>query len=230
MAALFLNSCLFLGPIVEDCNIQTLVGSGSNVTFGTFVTNQSRRMTRDAVKMAKSIFEVTKQFPNFLLDEETNIVYFENGMENSEAALFNFRSIVMGPLTEEVVFRSCLYYLLHYYGGWTMMNSILISGFFFGVAHCHHIVEHLLHGDMTIMSAILNVVVQFSYTFVFGLYCGYIYGKTKCIIAAMILHSYCNLMGLPSFDMRKPIIAASYVVGLVSFWVLLFPVLSLVSY
>ncbi|KAG2383297.1 hypothetical protein C9374_004634 [Naegleria lovaniensis] len=223
IAVLLLNSCLFLGPIAEALNVESIT-SMSEVTQ--FLQKSVQYLYMEFIELCYCLFEILKQYPKFLMDEENVIKYEPNGIDKSEEAIFSFRSIIIGPITEEVVFRSCLYYILHYFGGFSMMTSLLVSAALFGVAHCHHIIEHVLHGDMEIRTAILNVTVQLTYTFVFGLYCGYIYGKTKSIIAAIVLHAYCNLMGLPSFNMSRPVLAGAYVIGLVLFRVLLFPVLS----
>nr|CAG4713455.1 unnamed protein product [Naegleria fowleri] len=223
IAALFLNSCLFLGPIAEALNVESVTSVSEIIPF---LQKSVQYLKREFIELCHDLFEILKQYPKFLMNEENVIKYERGGFDKSEEAIFSFRSIVIGPITEEVVFRSCLYFILHYFGGFSMMTSLLVSAILFGVAHCHHIIEHVLHGDMELRAAILNVAVQLTYTFVFGLYCGYIYGKTKSIIAAIVLHAYCNLMGLPSFNMSRPVLACAYITGLVLFWVLLFPVLS----
>ncbi|EFC37740.1 predicted protein [Naegleria gruberi] len=212
--AIFLNTCLFLGPIAEELEVDEV--SKLNMDY---IKRKIEWVCKSFVELCTNLLEMSKLFTAFLLDEQKVI--------QDEQGLFSFRAIVMGPLTEEIVFRTCLHYLLYYYGGISLLSSLLIACLLFGVCHCHHIIEHVVHGQMSITSALINVIVQFTYTSVFGFYCGYIYAKTSCILAAILLHAYCNQMGLPSFNMSKPIIATFYVFGLISFWILLFPTLSI---
>ncbi|KAL9647061.1 hypothetical protein ABK040_016535 [Willaertia magna] len=204
LIVIFLNSCLFFGPIVDyllNCNYLSSINGLSIITI----------IKEDFLNLLKGIYSIGKIIPFFLFDHEKYKI-------SNDEDLYHFRAIILGPVTEEIVFRSCLIYVLYFVGGFSHLNSLLISSFLFGVAHCHHIIEYLLHGEMSLISAMLNVIIQLSYTFIFGLYCGYLLDKTKSSLAAIILHAYCNVMGLPNFmAMKNPLIGISYVIGLISF-------------
>jgi len=103
-------------------------------------------------------------------------------------------------------------------GGWSMWQSVGISMSVFGLSHVHHI----LNG-----TPVQVVVLQLIYTSIFGAFCSFLFFRTGNFLAATLSHTFCNYMGLPRPNMRHPkwnYIAAAYVVGLISFALLFFPI------
>jgi prenyl protein peptidase len=131
------------------------------------------------------------------------------------------RNLVVGPVTEELVFRACMCPVL-LAGGFSPTTTIIIVPFFFGIAHLHHIMQHIQTG-YSIGAAIFTVVFQIGYTTIFGMYSAFIFVRTGHILPAILAHSFCNYMGFPHFGEvpghpSRNILAAVYVLGLVSFF------------
>lgn len=66
-----------------------------------------------------------------------------------------------GPITEELVFRSCMCYILHI-GGFGQTAIIWISSLSFGAAHLHHFIGHVLTAGKSFVAAFINVGKYFS--------------------------------------------------------------------
>jgi len=66
-------------------------------------------------------------------------------------------------------------------------------------AHIHHAYEHHLHYPRSPKQTILIVLVQLSYTTMFGWYASYLFVATQTIWAPIVAHAFCNVMGLPRF-------------------------------
>lgn len=142
---------------------------------------------------------------SFLWTERTDIV---------------LRNYVVAPIAEEVIFRSCMVPLLlpHLGVRWT----IVLCPLFFGVAHLHHMFEHLKAGTLTPKQALVNVIIQTLYTSVFGMFSAHLFIFTGHVVSPIIAHSMCNLLGLPDIaevpsHKQKYLVGTLYVVGLVSF-------------
>lgn len=82
--------------------------------------------------------------------------------------------LVVGPVSEELLFRAVV----------NDLAGNLVGSCLFG----------MVHYDFSSRS-----MVQVLFTFVFGLYASYIY-QHYGIIACMIIHSYCNLIGFPDLE------------------------------
>ena len=124
--------------------------------------------------------------------------------------LRTLRNLVVGPLSEEWVFRACMCPLL-YGAGLSDAASVFISGIFFGLAHVHHVFD----AD----ASLVVVAVQFTYTTLFGAYSSYLFLRTGLIYGPVLAHAFCNCMGLPDFGraLRDKNVGLAFVVGLGSF-------------
>ncbi|XP_069750111.1 CAAX prenyl protease 2 isoform X2 [Narcine bancroftii] len=112
------------------------------------------------------------------------------------------RNQVVAPLTEELVFRACMLPMLVPCTG--LSRAIVTCPLFFGV------------------------VFQFSYTAVFGAYTAFIFIRTGHLIGPVLCHSFCNYMGFPAIGAalehpQKLVILFFYVLGVILFLLLLFP-------
>jgi len=130
----------------------------------------------------------------------------------------------VAPFVEEIIFRACMIMPL-IVSGESPANAIYYSPLLFGIAHGHKILEHL--GSPDLKNVILEVIFQVAYTTIFGIYVGYVYVNTGSLLAAICLHSYCNMMGFPELqamidqDYEKSeriILQVSYAVGLIAFF------------
>lgn len=127
--------------------------------------------------------------------------------------LLVLRNLVVGPVTEEWVFRACMCPLL-FGAGLPDVANVFTSAFIFGCAHVHHIFD----SDVNY----LTVAVQFTYTSLFGAYSSYLFLRTGHLLGPLVAHIFCNFMGLPAFA-RVPnhryrrTLTAAFVLGLGSF-------------
>ena len=136
------------------------------------------------------------------------------------------RNYIVAPFSEEFIFRACMLpFLLPHLGHfWT----ILLCPLFFGIAHLHHFFEWLRDRDTSITEAVLGLFGQVGYTSLFGVFSAFLFVRTGHLVSPVLAHSLCNMFGLPPVDLlaihAHPVaMAALYIVGLVAFIVLLFP-------
>jgi len=86
------------------------------------------------------------------------------------------------------------------------------SPLIFGVAHVHHLHEHInssrrpgasyLATALTpsvILPGLIRSIFQFLYTSLFGIIAAFVYVRTSSLVACILAHSFCNWMGLPRF-------------------------------
>jgi len=122
----------------------------------------------------------------FLLYADWN--YWRSNLQN----LIWIRNHIVGPLSEEFVFRACMLPILVPSLGENW--SLILSPLFFGFAHVHHLMEKQRQG-IDFKQAILGTVFQMSYTTVFGLYSAFLFLRTGHLIAPFLVHMFCNHMG-----------------------------------
>lgn len=110
-------------------------------------------------------------------------------------------------------------------------GAILITPLFFGIAHFHHLNEHLRQGVKKSL-AIQMSLCQFAYTSVFGIYSAYLFMRTGHFVAPFIAHAFCNHMGLPDFqelfnqpEEKRKWIFKLYIGGLIG-WIILLPLVT----
>ncbi len=140
------------------------------------------------------------------------------------------RNYMLAPFAEEFVFRACMMPLLLPTLGplWTILCSPLL----FGLAHVHHLLDWFRRKDgTTFMNAVLVVLLQVAYTSVFGVFSAFLIYRMGHLVSPVVSHVLCNALGLPPFDTlgshrHKNIVAAVYVIGLLAFVLLLWPLTS----
>ncbi|CAH3029166.1 unnamed protein product [Porites evermanni] len=137
----------------------------------------------------------------------------------------NLRNYLVAPLSEEFVFRACLLPML--VPGFGNVMPIFICPLFFGVAHIHHVIERLQHGENP-KDVWFSAIFQFGYTTVFGGYSAFLFLRTGHLIGPVVCHSFCNFMGFPQVEQvpsaKFPrLITASFMIGLILFLVLALP-------
>ncbi|RDL35173.1 Uncharacterized protein BP5553_07104 [Venustampulla echinocandica] len=110
-----------------------------------------------------------------------------------------YRNIVAGPVTEEVLFRSCSVPLL-ILAQTSNTTIIFLTPIVFGLAHLHHFYEfRITHPHTPVIGAILRSLLQFTYTTLFGGYATFLYLRTGSLLAVIFVHAFCNWMGFPRF-------------------------------
>ena len=110
-----------------------------------------------------------------------------------------YRNYVAGPITEEVIFRSVLV-PIHLLAKVSSSRIVFLTPLYFGIAHVHHFYEFTLtHPHTPLLPAVLRTVFQFTYTTLFGWFAAFIYVRSGSLYACLIMHSFCNWVGLPRF-------------------------------
>lgn len=111
------------------------------------------------------------------------------------------RNYIVGPFTEEFVFRACII-PLHVLAGLGTGRIILTTPLFFGIAHVHHVYEKTITKSATLTHAILISSIQFAYTTMFGWLASFLFMRTGSLWICVAVHSFCNGMGLPRVSGR----------------------------
>jgi len=127
-----------------------------------------------------------------------------------------YRTLLVAPLSEEVVYRGIMLALL-IKDGFAEFGATVASLVLFAISHFHH-----LHHRKP--AAVLG---QVGYTSLFGALSAFIYFKNGMHLLTPIgSHMFCNYMGFPPFTFldedggsltTRCIVGAAYVFGLVSF-------------
>jgi len=136
------------------------------------------------------------------------------------------RNYVLGPITEEIVFRACVLAVYHLSGA-SKMRMIFLGPLSFGLAHIHHAWDTYNRYGRTPAAAKRAVIMslfQLTYTTLFGFHCSYLFLRTGSVLPPISAHVFCNIMGIPqiSFELRrfphrKGAIIAAYVLGIIGF-------------
>ncbi|KAG8987590.1 hypothetical protein FRB93_004462 [Tulasnella sp. JGI-2019a] len=136
------------------------------------------------------------------------------------------RNYIVAPITEELVFRSCVVSVM-VLGGSSITRMVFISPMWFGIAHAHHAWElYNIYGrtKQALQRAIITCLVQLTYTTLFGWFCAFLFLRTESIYPVIFSHIFCNVMGLPSptyatsrYKSRATVIWIAYVVGIIGF-------------
>ncbi|EIN12707.1 Abi-domain-containing protein [Punctularia strigosozonata HHB-11173 SS5] len=144
--------------------------------------------------------------------------------------LFNtwtgLRNFVFGPITEELVFRSCILAAYHLAGA-SKRFMIFVTPLWFGLAHVHHALEtyqRLGQTPQALKTALVSSLFQFGYTTLFGFHAGYLFLRTSSIWPPIVAHVFCNIMGLPQiswemkcFPTKRHSIMVMYILGVVGY-------------
>jgi hypothetical protein len=120
---------------------------------------------------------------------------------NDTERWMTMRCLVIAPIAEELVFRSCCVASLSL----TILSTakvVAIAPLFFGIAHVHHALMRLQEGGNLLLVTVPTLF-QFAYTYCFGLYASFAYIKTHSVMAVTISHAFCNGMGIPDFDFMR---------------------------
>ncbi|KTW29010.1 CAAX prenyl protease [Pneumocystis jirovecii RU7] len=105
-----------------------------------------------------------------------------------------WRNYVVGPFTEEFVFRSCMIPLLRQM---STSNTIIVASLLFGIAHIHHFYEYSRSYPGYIKTGLLTYLFQFFYTTIFGGFTSYLYLYNQNLWSIVAVHIFCNWIEFP---------------------------------
>lgn len=138
-----------------------------------------------------------------------------------------WRNHVVAPFTEEFAFRACMLPIL--LGHYSKTGAVIMSPFFFGIAHFHHMIERIRRGQ-DMKTAFFISAFQFAYTTVFGIYSAFLFVRTGHLTSCVIVHGFCNFMGFPDLvelihqePKRRLVLSGLFFAGLGLFYFALFP-------
>ncbi|PIA14749.1 Abi-domain-containing protein [Coemansia reversa NRRL 1564] len=166
-----------------------------------------------------------------ILDNLNGVFSWEN-LRRLPKNLWNqpeyIRNYVVGPVTEELVFRSSVIPLWATAGLSTNI-CVFVSPVIFGVAHVHRAISQYAMGNQALLKILVSTTVQLTYTTVFGWIVAALFLRTRSIAGPIVAHVFCNIQGLPDIGgiahhtRYKYFIWLSFIVGLVGFLVLFEP-------
>lgn len=146
--------------------------------------------------------------------------------------IYGIRNYVVGPLTEELVFRAGV---LALFLASPVSESFLVfaTPLFFGVGHLHHAWELVVDDvDYPPRYIVFRTLFQFAFTTIFGWYAAFLFLRFGSVWPCAAVHVYCNALGPPSFghvgkNMAQTwVYRALLVAGLAGFSLLLVPLTS----
>lgn len=138
-----------------------------------------------------------------------------------------WRNLVHAPVSEEIVYRGLLTGILRA-GGTGPWRIILCAPLLFGVAHLHHLFEHVRNGGRFVHGVAVSLV-QMSYTWLFGVIACILVLRTGSVWAGVAAHTFCNYMSVPDVGFVNGVgrlgsvrgarvaLLAAYVAGVVLF-------------
>ncbi|XP_065857558.1 CAAX prenyl protease 2 isoform X2 [Euphorbia lathyris] len=128
-----------------------------------------------------------------------NLTYL---MSATTSDVMAWRNYIVAPLTEELVFRACMIPLL-LCGGFKIYSVIFLCPILFSLAHLNHWMEIYTRHNYSFLKASVVVGLQLGYTVVFGSYASFLYIRTGHLLAPIVAHMFCNMMGLPVLFARS---------------------------
>lgn len=218
--------------LVSPCMLYLFMTRYDDITVSAFINSLGLRWSGLAAAvifppMAILILYAGPIFQNY---SEGNHLVIDTDLIIQQRKDIALRNYVFAPVAEELIFRACMLPILSPAIG--EMRAVIVCPLFFGVAHVHHLIEWYRVGDGTPFNqACVTVVIQACYTTIFGIFAGFIFVRSHHLVSLVLCHSLCNMLGLPSFETalqhrKKHLILSMYVLGIVLFFVLLFPLTS----
>jgi len=133
------------------------------------------------------------------------------------------RNYIVGPISEEVVWRSCLI-CTYRLAGASNTFIVFFTPVSFGSAHLHHVWEtYNMHGRtrLALRRALLLTLFQFTYTTLFGFHSAFLFLRRGSLLPSISAHIFCNIMGFPHlqtelhvYPHRRRQIIFAYFVGI----------------
>lgn len=121
------------------------------------------------------------------------------GLRETLSSWIGYRNFIVGPVSEEIVWRSCMV-PLHLLARFSGKQIVFLTPLYFGIAHLHHLYEfRITHPKVPLVMAVLRSLFQFTYTSLFGFFAAFVFLRTGNIVTCVLAHTFCNWMGLPRF-------------------------------
>nr|GAT47093.1 predicted protein [Mycena chlorophos] len=137
-----------------------------------------------------------------------------------------FRNYAWAPLTEEVVFRSCVL-AVYSMSGAARWKMVAFAPLVFGLAHVHHALDvytRLGRTKKALQQAVFSALFQTAYTTLFGAHASWLFLRSGSIVPPLVAHVFCNIMGVPQLGAEvqqmpqyKTSIYAAYLLGIGAF-------------
>ena len=138
------------------------------------------------------------------------------------------KQYIAAPVIEEILYRGFILNFFLNSEKYTTKQSILISPLFFSLSHLHHIIKARNEDSKIFQREVGRRIFQVWFTWIFGAYAGFIYVSSgKHLIAPILLHSYCNIIQVPSIGIwfreetepiLRKIIGGGYLIGIAIFY------------
>ncbi|KAK9466625.1 CAAX protease self-immunity-domain-containing protein [Lipomyces arxii] len=155
--------------------------------------------------------------------------YLREDLTEGLTGWIGIRNYIVGPFTEELVFRACIV-SIELQSGMSPVKSIWVSPLYFATAHIHHAYEVYTESPDALSFAIISSLFQFGFTTLFGWYSTFLFLRTGSVWPPFIAHAFCNSMGVPRLGARLEgpawythLYNALLVGGAISFGLLLYP-------
>ena len=138
--------------------------------------------------------------------------------------IFKFRALVAAPVYEETIFRGVMIPAM-ICAGFSPKSSIFLSGSVFGVTHLYHLLE-IFKNKVNVPNLVTSTLLQVIYTSIFGTFAAYTYLRTGSLFTPILIHAFCNYMGVPDLNYFHPnhsayrhrmLISTAYIMGISSF-------------
>jgi len=108
------------------------------------------------------------------------------------------RNLVFAPISEEIIFRGVVVFLLRK-SGLQQSSIVFTAPLFFAPAHLHHAVVKYWSG-YTSQHVLPETLNQLAYTYIFGCIATLLYLRTGTIAASILSHVICNIVQLPDLS------------------------------
>lgn len=142
-------------------------------------------------------------YEHLICHNQWRSLFNSHGYASIYTDLSNYRNLIVGPISEELLFRSAalpLFLLTQKAGEMSFKTLFLIPPLIFGLAHVHHVYEFKIANPRApIMMGIARSVIQLCYTTFFGSFAAFSFLRTGSLLGPILAHTFCNFMGLPRF-------------------------------
>ncbi|ORX50689.1 Abi-domain-containing protein [Piromyces finnis] len=164
--------------------------------------------------------------PMVVMYIQEEMPFQNNNYKSITFSIYEIRNIVVGPISEEFIFRSCMISVC-YLANFSNTFMIFVLPLFFGLAHVHHAYEqYSLHkNEENIISRIIfSIILQFSYTNLFGWFASFLLLRTDNVLSSIFAHALCNIFNFPDVNSvlsatgkTRTIYIMFYIIGLILF-------------
>lgn len=122
--------------------------------------------------------------------------------KNWTERLQTMRDLVIGPVTEELVYRGVISDLYRD-ANLTSKQFIRENFAYFAPAHFHHGLMAYLQETSTFTRAMISSIIQFSITGLFATYSSVLFVRTGSVFPCIVAHTLCNFYGVPCVNKRN---------------------------